>query len=311
MRLVRNSKEFPISLVKEGSIVTIGAFDGLHLGHQELLNTVLDLAANHNLPIIVMSFEPMPKEFFANKKPPARLMRFREKYDALKEYGINIFYCPNFNTDLQNIKSDTFIRQLLIHTLNMKYLVVGDDFHFAKNREGNLEQLSSVSKTLGFSINQVPSVNIGGERVSSTAIRKALEKGDLKNAKTMLGKNYRMSGKVIEGKKLGKSLGYPTANVNIKRLQSSVMGIFAVKVHGLENKPLNAVASLGTRPTFNGIKPLLEVYIFNFDKNIYGSYIHVDFIEKLREEKKFKNADALIDQMHVDAADARNILSNS
>ena len=212
---------------------------------------------------------------------------------------------------MQNIKSDTFIRQLLIHTLNMKYLVVGDDFHFAKNREGNLEQLSSVSKTLGFSINQVPSINIGGERVSSTAIRKALEKGDLKNAKKMLGKNYRMSGKVIEGKKLGKSLGYPTANVNIKRLQSSVMGIFAVKVHGLENKPLNAVASLGTRPTFNGIKPLLEVYIFDFDKNIYGSYIHVDFIEKLREEKKFKNADALIDQMHVDAADARNILSNS
>ena len=309
MQLVRTSRSFPFSRVADGSIVTIGAFDGLHLGHQRLLEHVLTDARRRNLPSVVMSFEPTPKEFFAADRPPARLMRFREKYDALKQAGIDIFYCPRFDERMKNIEAATFIRQLLVHTLNLSHLVVGDDFRFARNREGNLEQLRRVSRALEFSIQQVPSVVVDGERVSSTVIREALWNGEMDRAARLLGRPYRMSGKIVPGRHLGRELGYPTANVNLQRRQSAVMGIFAVKVHGVGDSPLNAVASVGTRPTFAEIKPLLEVHIFDFDEDIYGKYIHVDFIARLRSEIKFDSADALVEQMHRDSAQAREILA--
>ena len=290
-------------------MVTVGAFDGLHLGHQRLLNDALDTAASLGLPSVVMSFEPTPKEFFSAERPPARLMRFREKFDALQQAGIDIFFCPRFNAAMRDIPAATFIRTLLIHTLNMRRLIVGDDFRFARRREGGVEQLRRVAEALDYELIQAPSVVVDGVRVSSTVIREALERGDLAWASRLLGRPYRMSGRVIPGQRLGRDLGYPTANVNLQRRQSAVMGIFAVRVYGVSGEPLAGVASVGTRPTFDGEKPLLEVHIFDFDDDIYGRYIQVDFVARLREERRFDSADALIEQMHIDSQQAREILA--
>jgi len=311
MHLVRRIDDFPYTLVEKGSVLTIGSFDGLHLGHQYLLKRVLDESKASGLPSVVMSFEPTPGEFFSHKTPPSRLMRFREKYEALKEGGINIFFCPRFDQGMQNIQVDDFIRILLIQKLNIKYLVIGDDFRFARNREGSFDHLNRAQGILEFKLQKMPSIVKNEERISSTLIRDALYSGDLDKATNLLGKPYRMSGRIVIGEKLGRSLGYPTANVNIQRLQSAIMGIFAVRVHGVTAEPLEAVASLGTRPTFyDGEKPLLEVHIFDFNEDIYGKYIHVDFISKIRDEKKFDNAQDLIIQMNNDATKARKILLN-
>lgn len=309
MRLARSIENFPFDLVAHRSVATIGSFDGLHRGHQELLGHVLNYAHSADVPSIVMSFEPTPKEFFAQEKPPARLMRFREKFEALAECGVDVFYCPRFDEAMKNISADTFIRRILIHSMNIKHLVIGDDFRFAQDRAGHLQTLQRAGEALDFSVEEIPSVIVGDERVSSTVIRNALWDGDLAHARKLLGKDYRMSGKVIEGQRLGRTLGYPTANVNLNRLQSAVMGIFAVRVSGRDWGPLDAVASLGTRPTFEGTRPLLEVHIFDFDKDIYGEYIHVDFIARLRSEEKFDDVNELIEQMHRDSARAREILA--
>ena len=310
MQLIRSINNFPYGLVKNGCILTIGAFDGLHLGHQCLLENVIKKSLESGLPSVVMSFEPTPGEFFSQDKPPARLMRFREKYQALKKLGIDIFFCPRFDEKVQNLEADDFIRQLLIQKLNLKYLVIGDDFHFARNRSGNYKQLKKVKELLEFEIKKISSIIVNDKRTSSTLIRELLDRGKLTEASHFLGKPYQMSGRVIVGNQLGRELGYPTANINIQRLQSALMGIFAVKVHGISSNPLDAVASLGIRPTFyEGKKPLLEVHIFNFNKDIYGRYIDIDFISKIRDEIKFNSADALIEQMHKDAIDAKKILS--
>ena len=309
MRLARSIDSFPFDLVAEGSVATIGSYDGLHRGHQKLLRRVLDHAMKKRLRSIVMSFEPTPKEFFATKRPPARLMRFREKFEALSEFGVDVFYCPRFDEAMKNISADTFIRRILIHALNINHLVIGDDFRFAQDRAGHLQTLQRAGLALGFSVEEMQSVIVADERVSSTVIRNALWEGDLEHARRLLGKDYRMSGKVIEGKRLGRTLGYPTANVNLNRLQSAVMGIFAVRVSGRDWGPLDAVANVGTRPTFEGTKPLLEVHIFDFDKDLYGEYIHVDFIARLRSEEKFDDVKDLIEQMHRDSARAKEILA--
>jgi riboflavin kinase/FMN adenylyltransferase len=309
VHLVRTARNFPFQRVAGGSVATIGAYDGLHLGHRRLLETVLQASSEGKLPSIVMSFEPTPKEFFSASSPPARLMRFREKFEALAEAGIDIFFCPRFDDRMRCMAADTFIRQVLIHAMNIRSLVVGDDFRFAAGGRGTVEHLQRAASALDFSVTQVPSVIVDGERVSSTAIRRALWEGDLERAARLLGRHYRMSGTVIRGDALGRALGFPTANVNLRRRQSPVMGIFAARVHGLGAEALDAVASVGTRPTFGGTKPLLEVHIFDFDRDIYGAYIQVEFIARLRSEEKFGGARELIEQMHRDAARAREILS--
>jgi len=244
MQLVRSPSQFPFDKVAQGSVVTIGAFDGLHLGHQRLLKRVVREAKDRRMTSVVMSFEPIPTEFFSAEHPPARLMRFREKYEALKEFGIDIFFCPRFNSAMRNIRADEFLRHILIHTLNMRYIEIGDDFRFAKNREGNVEMLKRVSKALDYQVEQAGSVVVDEERVSSTAVRDALWKGELDRATRLLGRHYRMSGTIVEGHKLGRTLGYPTANIGLHRRQSPVMGVFAVRVHGLGAEPLDAVAVL-------------------------------------------------------------------
>lgn len=309
MRLVRTAGQFPFERVVGGSVATIGSYDGLHLGHQKLLDRVLVLARRHRLPSVVMSFEPTPKEFFAPARPPARLMRFREKFDALSQAGVDLFFCPRFDLGMRNMPAADFIRQLLVHAMNVRHLVIGDDFRFAAGRQGTVEELRRAGRALGFEVHQLPSVVVDGERVSSTAIREALWAGDMARATRLLGRPYSMSGKVVRGDGMGKKLGFPTANVDLRRRQSPVMGIFATRVRGLSKQPLDAVASVGTRPTFGGTKPLLEVHIFDFDEPIYGRYIHVDFVARLRNERKFDDAQALVEEMHRDAARARELLS--
>jgi riboflavin kinase/FMN adenylyltransferase len=309
VRLVRHLQDLPYPDLDSGSVVTIGAYDGIHLGHQQLLERVTHVAMDEGLTSVVMSFEPTPKEFFGGERPPARLMRFREKFESLEAHGIDLFYCPRFAAPMRDIPAADFIRRILIHGLNARYLVVGDDFHFARRREGTIEHLNTVAGVLGYDVEQVPSVVVNGVRVSSTAIRDALGSGDMKTAAKLLGRPYRMSGKIVKGDRVGRTLGYPTANVDLRRRQSAVMGIFAVRVHGLEGGPHDAVASVGSRPTFAGTKPILEVHIFEFDEDIYGEYIHVDFIAWLREQEKFDLVEDLVAQMGVDAENARSALA--
>lgn len=309
MRLVRHLADLPYPDLDTGSVVTIGAYDGIHLGHQQLLERVMHVAADKGLTTVVMSFEPTPKEFFGGTSPPARLMRFREKFDSLDSRGIDLFYCPRFAAPMRDIPAADFIRRVLVHGLNARHLVVGDDFHFARRREGTIEQLNAVAGLLEYDVEQVPSVVVNGVRVSSTAIRDALGRGDMKTATRLLGRPYRMSGRIVQGDRVGRTLGYPTANVDLRRRQSAVMGIFAVRVHGLEGGPHDAVASVGSRPTFAGTKPILEVHLFDFDADIYGEYIHVDFIAWLREQEKFDMVADLVAQMDVDADNARSALA--
>jgi riboflavin kinase/FMN adenylyltransferase len=311
MRLVRHLADLPYPDLDTGSVVTIGAYDGIHLGHQQLLERVMHVAEGKGLTTVVMSFEPTPKEFFGGTSPPARLMRFREKFDSLDARGIDLFYCPRFAAPMRDIPAADFIRRVLVHGLNARYLVVGDDFHFARRREGTIEQLNAVAGLLEYDVEQVPSVVVNGVRVSSTAIRDALGRGDMKTATRLLGRPYRMSGKIVKGDRVGRTLGYPTANVDLRRRQSAVLGIFAVRVHGLEGGPHDAVASVGSRPTFAGTKPILEVHLFDFDADIYGEYIHVDFIAWLREQEKFDMVEDLVAQMDVDADNARSALAEN
>jgi riboflavin kinase/FMN adenylyltransferase len=309
MYLARYLSDLPYAELERGSIVTIGAYDGLHLGHQALLNDVLGRARADGLAAVVMSFEPMPREFFSGDQPPARLSRFREKYEALADFGFNLFYCPRFAVDMRSISAIDFIRRILVHGLNARHIVIGDDFRFARRREGDINTLERAGRALEFTVSGTPSVMVDGLRVSSTAIRESLARGDCRQAARLLGRPYRMSGRVTPGRKVGRSLGYPTANVDIRRRQCAVDGIFAVRVHGLGDRPIDGVASVGTRPTFGIAKPLLEVHLFDFDADIYGKYIHVDFVERIRAVEKFASPDDLVAQMHRDADNARKILA--
>lgn len=309
MRLVRHLVDLPYRELARGSVVTIGAYDGLHLGHTQLLDRVVDEARANKWPSVVVSFEPTPKEFFAATSPPARLMRFREKFETLANYGIDIFFCPRFDKAMRSIPADAFIRQILVQGLNARHIVVGDDFRFASRREGTIEHLRRASGALQFSVDQVPSIIVDGIRVSSTAIRESLAAGKVERATALLGRPYRMSGKIVRGRQVGRSLGYATANVDVRRRQSAVLGIYAVRVHGLKQGPVDGVASVGTRPTFDLCKPLLEVHLFDFDADIYGEYIHVDFLAHLRAEEKFDSVDELVAQMAIDAENARSALA--
>lgn len=309
MHLIRDFNDNSIDTVRDGCIATIGVYDGLHLGHQALLDRVMGEAKSSNLPSLVMSFEPTPQEYFSPQNPPPRLMRFGEKVNALEEYGIDVYYCAKFDADMRARTAKAFIRDILVDALRVRKLIVGDNFHFGLNRSGNIEYLEQVAEKLQFEVVRMPGVAFEGEAVSSTAVRQALTSGDLRRAAELLGRPYQMSGEVIQGKHLGRKLGFPTANVDPERQQVAFMGIFAAQVFGLGDTALNGVASLGTRPTVNGTRPLLEVHIFDFDENIYGQEIRVDFIEKLRDEEKFDDLDALIEQMLKDALQAREILS--
>ena len=292
-------------------MATIGTFDGVHLGHQRILQRVVQEAKQRNLPSLVFSFEPTPREFFSSDSPPARLTRFREKFAALAACGIEWFFCPPFDRKMEALTPDAFIKRYLVEMLNVRYVVVGDDFRFAHKRQGTADTLARAGRTAGFEVAQVGSVREDGVRVSSTVIREALAAGDMARAAQLLGRYYSMSGRVVGGKRLGKELGYPTANVDLHRRARPIAGIFAVRLTGLAEGRLDGVASVGTRPTIDGVEPVLEVHIFDFDRDIYGEYIQVEFVAWLREEVRFPDLDSLREQIDRDAAQARAILAEA
>jgi riboflavin kinase/FMN adenylyltransferase len=307
MRLYRTEAALERCRARAGRAVAIGAFDGVHIGHQEILARVLRAAEADACPATVFSFEPMPAEVMAPDDPPARLTRFRERFELFDAMGLREFFCPSFRT-LRSMSPQAFVDGLLHRALDARHLVVGHDFRFGAGRRGSLEDLERASRRHGFALTVVEPVEWGGRRVSSTAIRMALAAGDLDAARAMLGRDYSMSGRVIRGRGLGRVLGYPTANVSLKRRKSPVDGIFAVRVAGLAENLLDGVASIGTRPTVGGGVALLEVLIFDFDRDIYGEHITVHFVRRLREERRFASLEALKAQMSADVVEARAAL---
>ncbi|MEZ5562055.1 MAG: bifunctional riboflavin kinase/FAD synthetase [Gammaproteobacteria bacterium] len=299
------------SAVLSGCVATIGVFDGFHLGHQRILDRVRSEALRLGLPTLVFSFEPTPQEMMHPAQAPARLMRFRDKVSYLRASGIDGFFCPPFDHTLRQHSPEEFIDRLLVGTLGVRHLVIGDDFRFGRGRAGAVGDLKAGGRRHGFGVDQVGSVIQNGVRVSSTAVRAALAAGNLAHARELLGRNYRMSGRVVAGRQLGRQLGFPTANIRLQRRQSPLAGIFAVRVHGLGLKPLDAVASLGTRPTVAGTEPLLEVHVFDFDADIYRQRIDVEFVAHLRNEARFADLEALRRQMECDAAEARRLLTGT
>lgn len=304
MELIRGLQN--IRAKHHGCVATIGNFDGVHLGHQAVLGQLAEKAAELNLPLTLMTFEPQPMEYFVPDKVPPRLTRFREKILALQRYSVERVCCLSFNKKLASLTAQDFIEEVLVAKLGVKYLVVGDDFCFGKNRSGTFETLTEAGKKFGFQVVSMHTFEIDAERVSSTRIRLALEKGDMLTAEKLLGRSYRMSGRVAHGEKLGRELGYPTANIHLHRQASALQGIFIVEVFGLDQEPLQGVASIGTRPTVNQTKALLEVFLFDFDQDIYGRHIQVSFLKKLRDEEKYESLDKLKKQIGIDVKQAKD-----
>ena len=292
-----------------GCVATIGNFDGVHRGHQRMIDAVRAAAARAGLPATLITFEPSPREFFMREKAPARLMRTREKLEALARYGIDRVVVLRFDERMRSMSASEFERVLLVERLGVRHLVVGDDFRYARNREGTIGTLRAAGLRAGFTVEQVHAFAIDGERVSSSLVREALGRGDMDRATRLLGRPYRMSGRVRRGVQLGRTLGYPTANLALHRQVIPLWGILAVRVSGpcLDNHP--AVVSLGTRPTVDGTDPLLEVHVFDFDGDLYGQYLSVDFFRWLRAERRFESLPALVAQMDRDARQAREALA--
>jgi riboflavin kinase/FMN adenylyltransferase len=291
-----------------GCVATIGNFDGVHLGHQHMIAAVRARASELGLPAAVLTFEPTPREYFEGPAAPSRLTRLREKLEALALYGVDRVVVVRFDRRLQAMGADEFVERLLVYGLGVRHLVIGHDFQFARRREGNVGTLRAAGARRGFTVEEVDQFLVDGERVSSSLVRDALVRGDLDRATQLLGRPYRMAGRVRLGRKLGRKLGFPTANLALHRKVVPLWGIFAVRATGAGLADHPAVASLGTRPTVDGTDPLLEVHLFDFDGNLYRRYLDVDFIARLRDERKFESLDALVAQMHRDAAAARRAL---
>jgi len=289
----------------KGCVATIGNFDGVHLGHQAVLGQLAEQAERMGLPTVVITFEPQPQEYFAADQAKPRLTRLREKFQALKRFSVNQVLCLRFNQSLANLEASDFIDQVLLQGLDVKYLVVGDDFCFGKGRRGNFQLLQEVGQQKGFPVVNMHTFSIEGQRVSSTRIRDALEEGDLTLAEKLLGRPYRMCGRVAHGDKRGRTIGFPTANIHLHRKISPVQGVYVVEMLGIEGEPLAGVANVGNRPTVDGTRSLLEVHIFDFNRDIYGSYVNVNFLHKIRDEMKFDSFPQLQQQIKADSEKAR------
>lgn len=303
MKLIRGL--YNLSPRHHGCVASIGNFDGVHLGHQAVLGQLAEEAAELNLPAVVITFEPQPREFFAKTAIPARLTRFREKMQALRRFSVDYVMCLRFNQALASMPAEEFIQKLLVEGLGVRYLVVGDDFRFGRARQGDFALLQAAGKRHGFQVVNMHTFSVDGIRVSSTRIREALARGDLATAEKLLGRPYRMSGRVAHGDKFGRKLGFPTANIHLHRKATPLQGIFAVEVFGLSREPIAGAANVGTRPTVNGTRCLLEVHLLDFDQDIYGRYVQVEFLHKLRDEVHFETHEALREAIARDCEQVR------
>ncbi|MCU7959513.1 MAG: bifunctional riboflavin kinase/FAD synthetase [gamma proteobacterium symbiont of Bathyaustriella thionipta] len=292
-----------------GYVASIGNFDGVHLGHQAVLSAMQQKSQLYGLPSLVITFEPQPQEYFRPAEAPARLTRVREKLQQLKKLGIHRVLLLKFGRELAQMSASQFLHDLLIKKLAIKHLYVGDDFRFGQQRQGNFDMLQQQGEPLGLEVASLPSFAMDGERVSSTAIRAALAAGNLQHAARLLGRPFSICGRVIHGHKRGRSIGFPTLNIPLQRLHSPLQGVFAVYVEGLTDTPLAAVANIGKRPTLAGEHQLLlEVHVFDFNRQVYGKQVSVRFAHRLRDEIKFASFDELRQQIEQDAQQARSLL---
>jgi riboflavin kinase/FMN adenylyltransferase len=299
VRVIRGlpaSADGPIAL-------TIGNFDGVHRGHQAMLARLCEAAEDLALPPAVLTFDPHPREFFARGAAPPRLSSLRTKLELFRALGVARTIVARFDGRLASLSPGAFIEEVLVGRLGARWVLVGEDFRFGKGRAGNLATLRAAAKT--FSVEAMRTVAVEGERASSTAVREALATGNLEHATALLGRPFTIAGRVAHGAKLGRSLGFPTANIRLRRMPP-VTGVFAVRVHGLESRPHDGVASVGVRPTVvEGGAPLLEVFILDYDRVIYGKRVVVEFLHKLRDEERYPDLDALARQIRADVAEAR------
>ena len=291
-------------------VVAVGNFDGVHLGHAALVKRLVEEARRLGLPPTILTFEPHPREFFAPASAPARLTTLREKLELLAGLGVAQAMVCHFNTAFAALSAETFIDDVLRRALKVRHLIVGDDFRFGHGRTGDFSVLQQAGARHAFGVEAMHSVTVDGLRVSSSAIRQALQDGDMALAGQLLGRPYMMDGKVAHGDRIGRQLGFATANIRIKHNPLPMSGVFAVEVAGLvDGQVLPGVANLGIRPTVGGTRPLLEVHLFDFDRDIYGAHISVRFRHKLRDEQRFPNFEALKAQIAADAAAARAYFS--
>lgn len=292
-----------------GCVLTVGNYDGVHLGHQQILRVLKRRAVELGCPATVLVFEPSSKEFMDPAGAPPRLTRWREKCVALAALGVDRLLTLRFDEKMRAMSPQRFVEELIVGALGARHVIVGDDFRYGSRAEGTIDTLRAAGMRHGFGVEQVDAVVVDGVRVSSTAVRQRLEEGDCQGAARLLGRPYRMTGRVVFGEALGRRLGFPTANLRLRRRKSPLGGIFAVRVYGIGAVPMDGVASLGTRPTVNGVEPLLEVHVFDFNDDLYGRAIEVEFVAKLRDEVKFESLESMTEQMKIDAAQAREALS--
>jgi riboflavin kinase/FMN adenylyltransferase len=307
MELVRGLHN--ISRRHRGCVLTVGNYDGVHLGHQQMIGVLKARAAQLRSAATVLVFEPSSKEFIDPDGAPPRLTRWREKFLALAAQGVERLVTLHFDECMRAMTPQAFVDELIVERLGTRHMVVGDDFRYGSNAGGTIESLRAAGQTHGFGVEQIAPFVFDGVRVSSTVVRERLELADYAGAARLLGRPYRMIGRVVHGRRLGRTLGFPTANLRLMRRKSPVWGILAVRAYGIDSRPLPGVASLGTRPTVNGTEPLLEVHVFDFSGDLYGRAIEVEFVAKLRDEVKFDSLDAMMVQMKIDGARARDLLS--
>lgn len=286
-------------------MVAIGNFDGVHRGHGALIERLAESARQMGLVPTVLTFEPHPREFFAPDSAPARLTTLREKLELLADCGVVQVMVCRFNAEFAALSAAQFVDRVLVQSLQVRHLIVGDDFRFGQGRQGDFAFLQAAGNRLGFGVESLGSIVVDGERVSSSGVREALAAGDMERAVRLLGRPYIIDGRVVHGDQVGRQLGFSTANIRIKHNPLPMTGVFAVEVRGLGQAMLPGVANLGIRPTLGGTRPLLEVHLFDFDCDIYGAHLSVRFVHKLRDEQRFPNLAALQAQIARDAAAAR------
>ena len=292
MELIRDVRS--LQSIHTGCVATIGTFDGIHLGHQAVLRQVANKSIELKLPSVVVVFEPLPGEYLSPAQAPARLMSFREKFYSIASQGIDRLLTLTFNEKLKTMSANQFVEDIFVNGLGVKHLVFGDDFRFGNNREGDFAFTKRLGNANNFAVVPTSTVEFEGERISSTRIRHALAASDFFLAKSLLGRSYSISGRVVFGRQMGRTLGFPTANLELGRLSSPLSGVYAVKVNGPNMSDVRGVANIGVRPTVNdNMRANLEVHLLNFDAEIYGQRIDVTFLSKIREEKKFSSLDEL------------------
>ncbi|RUQ89444.1 bifunctional riboflavin kinase/FAD synthetase [Legionella septentrionalis] len=303
MKLLRGLQDMPALCA--GTVLTIGNFDGVHRGHQALLNELRSEARRLQLPLTVILFEPQPGEYFQGSAAPARLATLREKINELKKYGVDYVYCLKFNRDLALMPPAEFAEKIIFSLLQAKYILIGRDFRFGKERGGDVALLQELAKKWNSTVEMFPDFATAGERISSTKIRQALAENQLERAAEFLGRRYAMCGRVVPGNGLGRQWGIPTANLCLNRRSLPIRGVFCVYVQR-KGRLFPAVANLGCRPTVDGVRNLLEIHLLDFNEMIYGEILQVIFLHKLRDESKFSSLDALIAQIKQDIAATKN-----